>query len=142
MKISRHIKITLLILSLSLSSVAVAKAPSCPSQNFSRFLRSFESNIKTQKAFTVAPLKFGSYAPNYGDQPDISYLKADEIDFPVLINAKQRKKQGVILNISKKSTKWYQVSTHSVGTGAYTLEFNFKKTAGCWRLVSMTDLST
>lgn len=140
---SHFIQGLLAITSCLVMSDAFAKASTqCPSQQFPRFLNAFESKVKVQKAFTAIPLKFGSYAPNYGDKPDVTYLKANEIDFPVLIDAKERKKQGVVLSINKKNTKWYQVSTHSTGTGAYTLELNFKKIAGCWRLVSMTDLST
>ena len=126
---------------LLVPSISSAK-PVCPSQNFSRFLNVFERNVKVQKAFTKIPLKFGSYAPNYGNEPAISYLTIDEIDYPVLIDAKTRKKQGVVLTIDKKGTKWYQVNTHSMGTGAYTIEYNFKRYAGCWRLVSMIDSST
>lgn len=140
-KNSTKLQLTLLSIGLPMFNTSFAQ-PVCPSQNFSRFLSVFERKIEVQKAFTRVPLKFGSYAPNYGNKPDINYLTIDEINYPVLIDAKTRKKQGVVLNIDKKRTKWYQVNTHSMGTGAYTIEYNFQKYAGCWHLVSMIDSST
>ena len=123
-------------------SIAHSKTNNCPSQYFPTFLKSFQSNLKIQKAFTVIPLKSSSFYPNYGNQPDVSYLKASEIKFPLLISYQERKAQGVKLSIKKQSARAYKVFTRSQGSGAYSFDYNFKYSHGCWRLIELTDLSS
>ncbi len=131
--------------------IAEAKVNSCPSQNFATFLKAYRNNVDIQRAFTVIPLKFNSFYPNYGEKPDVSHLKAadlhfaepSEAQFPIFINAQELEMQGVKLSMKKQSSRWYRVQTGSMGgTGANAYDFDFKKLNGCWLLVEITDFST
>lgn len=123
------------------SNEAHAKA-SCPAQDFKSFLNAFEHNVQIQKAFTIKPLRWSSYYPEYGDKPNLSFLNVQEIEFPILISRAERSKQGITLMTKRRNSFWYQVFTRSEGTGAYSLDLDFKKRDGCWYLTDVVDLST
>ena len=122
-------------------TVTHAKA-ACPAQEFKPFLKAFERDLQIQKAFTAKPLRWSSYYPDYADKPKVSFLNSQEIDFPVLISRMEQSKQGVVLTMKKRNRFWYQVFTRSNGTGAYSLDLDFKKRNGCWYLTDVADLST
>lgn len=122
-------------------TVTHAKA-ACPAQEFKPFLKAFERDLQVQKAFIAKPLRWSSYYPDYADKPKVSFLNSQEIDFPVLISRMEQSKQGVVLTMKKQNRFWYQVFTRSNGTGAYSLDLDFKKRNGCWYLTDVADLST
>jgi hypothetical protein len=122
--------------------ISYSKTTSCPSQNFPKFLKAYQNDISIQKKFTISPLKTNVYYPDFGEKPNVSYLKTTAIEFPVLMNQKDRAEQGVSLQIKKQSSRWYKVFTRSQGSGAYSFDFDFKYSNACWRLVESTDFST
>jgi hypothetical protein len=152
MKIAMKEILTTLVAIVVLSpTIADAKANSCPSQNFPTFLKAYQNNLDIQKAFTVIPLKFNNFYPDFGEKPNVSYLTAadlynlepSEAQFPVFNNAQALKAQGVKMSMKKQASRRYRVQTGGmVGTGANTYDFDFKKLNGCWRLVEVTDYST
>lgn len=146
-------KILIILAAIAVLSPAFsyAKTNSCPSQNFPTFLKAYRNNLDIQKAFTVTPLKFNSFYPEFGEKPNVSYLNAadlyevepSEAQFPIFNNAQELEAQGVKLSMKKQSSRWYRVQTGGMeGTGANTYDFDFKKLNGCWRLVEITDYST
>jgi hypothetical protein len=74
--------------------------------------------------------------------PKVQQLNANETQFPVILSAREMADQGVRAQNERKANDWYEVSTQSSGSGAYTMTFNFRYMHGCWFLTDSVDAST
>lgn len=118
-------------------------AVQCPSRDFDAFLKSFANRVDVQKVFTKTPYTTTVYDPgNLEGEPIVSQLAPEEIQFPILLDDQQRREHGVSLESARKAADWFEVSTRSDGSGAYTMTFNFRFQNGCWRLTDSVDAST
>lgn len=115
----------------------------CPSRDFDPFLKAFANNVKIQKAFTHYPYKATIDDAIHMDAGvEISELTQDQVKFPVMLGDAQLVEHGAVMESARKSENWFQVSTHSEGSGAYSMTFNFHFQNSCWYLTDSLDTST
>lgn len=125
------------------ASVPVAAAVACPSREFEQFLKAFMRDVAVQRAYTRDPYAVTSYdVQDLEADPTTHQLAAKDVRFPVILSADDMVKHGVVYEVQRKGPDQYQVSTHSDGSGAYAITFDFKRGADCWQLVGAVDAST
>src|SRR5687768_322438 len=74
----------------------IDKAVVCPSRDFPVFLKAFMEDVALQKAFTRDPYEATIYDPqNLEADPGVQKIKPDQMDFPVILNARDMADQGV-----------------------------------------------
>lgn len=118
-------------------------APTCPSQKFSEFIKVFAEDIATQKSFIRYPYAMTVYDPeNLEADPKVLRLSSSQVNFPIILAQKNMLAHGVNMHVMQKTPNWYEVSTQSVGSGAYTMTFNFHYQEKCWFLTDSVDAST
>jgi hypothetical protein len=138
----------LLVLNIALIGLfgmnATFAKPSCPSQDFGRFLKIFANNVQVQQAFTAIPLAYSNpYESDFVDPPVMRYLQKSEIEFPVFFSDSLRKEEGIVFKVKSNTRISKSVFTqHREGTGADHIQFDFKKQHGCWFLTRKLDSST
>lgn len=123
-------------------SQASASGIQCPSQDFGVFLKTFANNVEVQKSFTRYPYKAVVDDALMDSGPKTSELLREQVEFPVMLGDAQLAEHGASMESQKKTPDWYQVSTHSEGSGAYSMIFNFHRHEGCWYLTDSIDTST
>ena len=115
----------------------------CPSHDFNKFLNAFMAEESVQRNFTRRPYVVTEYDPQDLDaEPSTRSLDSSEVDFPLIISRRELMQKGVQLQTLKMKENVREVSTHSIGNGAYSRIYIFEKTDECWFLVSSTDAST
>jgi hypothetical protein len=128
------------------NAAAAQDAPvpaTCPSSQFDPFLKAFMANVEVQRAFTEYPYEATSYDPSEIEAgPTTRLMSATQVQFPVMLDERELAKHGAHTTSEKKANDWYQVQTHSEGSGAYSMTFNFRFRRGCWYLTDSVDAST
>ena len=129
--------------SVAEASPLIEKNLPCPSQDFSSFLTAFMEDVALQKAFTRYPYAVTLYDPqDLEADPKVQQLDVSETQFPIILSASEMADHGVTAKSEKKADDWYEVSTQSSGSGAYTMTLNFRRMQGCWFLTDSIDAST
>lgn len=127
----------------AVSTQASKAGVQCPSQDFDVFLKAFANSIEVQKSFTHYPYTtVVDDAADMDSGPETSELLREQVEFPVMLGDAQLTEHGASMESEKKAPDWYQVSTHSDGSGAYSMIFNFHRREGCWYLTDSVDTST
>lgn len=127
----------------AVSSQTSGPGVQCPSRDFDVFLKAFVNSVEVQKSFTHYPYKMVVDDDAHMDSgPETSELLREQVEFPVMLGDAQLVEHGASMESEKKAPDWYQVSTHSEGSGAYSMTFNFHKREGCWYLTDSVDTST
>jgi hypothetical protein len=113
----------------------------CPSQEFSDFLKEFSENQKTQMVFIKYPLKQQSLDLNAEPEPKpvISELQYTEIKFPIIPNEVARKANSLSLRIDEVTTKQAKVTIFR-NDSDYQVSYFFNKNS-CWELERVEDWS-
>ena len=115
----------------------------CSSQSFDSFFKIFMREVNVQRTFTRYPLLIIEYDPqDLEAEPKTEYLPFDLVKFPVILTANELAEKGVKFEIREKGTDLREVSTYSIGSGAYSKNYKFEMIGKCWFLVSSTDAST
>lgn len=127
----------------AVSSQAPKSGVRCPSQDFDVFLKAFANRIEVQKSFTQYPYKTVVDDDAHMDSgPQTFEFSREQVEFPVMLGDAQLTQHGASMESEEKASDWYQVSTHSEGSGAYSMIFNFHRREGCWYLTDSIDTST
>lgn len=120
---------------------AVKKYPVCPGRDFSGFIQAFSESREVQQAFTRYPLQQlrldSSAEPE--PKPVVSQLGRDQVVFPVLPNAAERKQQSLRLSVEKRQANSVKLTLLKADSG-YQVSYVFRRTS-CWQLVRMEDWS-
>lgn len=119
------------------------QAVACPSKDFSTFLKAFANDVSLQKSFTADPYRAVVVNDASMEQGEIvSYLTHAQVRFPVMLGDAQLHQHGASMETVRKADDWYEVLTHSEGSGAYSIVFNFHFRNDCWLLTDSLDTST
>jgi hypothetical protein len=123
------------------STVPAGKADVCGQDHFQDFLDRFSEDLEFQKKHTRVPLlsvKY-EYDDNTGDAKKIeTMLDSSKIEFPVVPNAAQRRKQSLELNL--KPAEGGMLVKIRASDGDYQIEYMFERHS-CWELARMEDSS-
>lgn len=115
----------------------------CPPQSFDSFFKIFMREVNVQRTFTRYPLLIIEYDPqDLEAEPKTESLPFDLVKFPVILTANELAERGVKIEIREKGAGLREVSTYSIGSGAYSKNYKFEMIGKCWFLVSSTDAST
>jgi hypothetical protein len=116
----------------------------CPSQDFSIFIQKFADDETVQRVFTRIPLiSFYSDVTNEpDDKPTTKTLGKEQIKFPVLPLAQERKTRSLIITVTEITPTSATVSVTQYDRGfldIYLFGINENK---CWILYRIEDWST
>ncbi|WP_249474885.1 lysozyme inhibitor LprI family protein [Luteimonas galliterrae] len=117
--------------------------PICPSEDFAVFLAAFMADQNMQRTFTSYPFVSIEYqSQDLEADPKIRRLNSYEIEFPLILKKEDLASKGVRLDITEKESGVKEVSTYSVGGGAYSRVYRFEWVNKCWHATSLIDAST
>jgi hypothetical protein len=119
----------------------------CPSLEFSEFIKVFSENLDVQIRFTKYPLKYRQIVDATADpfpKFSINFLNKNKLKFPIFLNKKNLIKYGLKINNTRINDDNYistEVSRGEKSLGNY-VEYKFKRTKNCWKLIEIIDQST
>jgi hypothetical protein len=108
----------------------------CPSLDFSKFIKVFSENLDVQIRFTKYPLKYRQIVDATADpfpKFSINFLKKNKLKFPIFLNEKNLIKYGLKINNTRINDDNYistEVSRGEKSLGNY-VEYKFKRTKNC-----------
>ena len=149
------IKLTIFIFIFSICSQACSPYPEihsirdaasnekivCPAHDFSNFIKVFSENVNIQIAFTKYPLQQQKLDLNAEPEPKpvMRKLLRDQVLFPVMPNALERRKKSLVLKIDEERLNHVNLTIFKEDTD-YKVSYFFKKYS-CWHLERIEDWS-
>ena len=123
------------------SQKTVKNHTTCPSQDFSEFLKMFSESVVIQKAFTKYPLvkQQLDLAADPKPKPIIRNLRPNQVSFPVMPGESERRLRSLTLHIEKIEPTKAKLSIAKVDTD-YQVSYFFIKNS-CWNLGRIEDWS-
>lgn len=117
------------------------KYPVCPGRDFSVFIQTFSESREVQQAFTRYPLQQLRLDSNAEPEPTpvVRKLGRDQVVFPVLPNAAERKQQSLRLRVDKRKADLVKLTLLKADSD-YQVSYVFRRTS-CWQLERMEDWS-
>jgi hypothetical protein len=118
---------------------ASAATVACPAQDFDSFLKHFANDIAVQKAFVSIPLQSDSIDPEAEPEPAPVSRQLDkaQIQFPLMPNEQQQRKQGLSLSKTASSADQVTLKLTKADTD-YQLSLFFRH-QDCWMLYRIKD---
>ena len=113
--------------------------PTCPAEQFDRFLPLFENDVALQKTYVTDPLQSDSVDPNADPEPkpvSKSLAKA-EVAFPVMPSQADQTKDGLVATQTVSGPTEIAVKLVKPDTD-YQTTFFFRKD-DCWHLYRVKD---
>jgi hypothetical protein len=112
---------------------------SCPSTDFTQFLRAFSNNVAVQKTFTANPFRMVRVDPTAQPEPGktVTEMRWQEVQFPVLPLDQERSLLGLEIRIDSATGSNATITLSKPDTD-YQVNYFFRR-EGCWILTSMED---
>jgi hypothetical protein len=113
----------------------------CPSLDFSKFIKVFSENIDIQIGFTKYPLKYQRLDLDAAPEPKPIFrnIKREKVSFPVIPNKSEIKRKSFDLRIKEKKSNHAQLTVSKQDTD-YQINYIFHRKS-CWRLQKIEDWS-